>query len=109
MSIAAPLTWEQQKVLNLTKRIVEEHQLTCLMITTICSHWIWVTVSLMMDSGNIVLDIHRRGEKDLTVEGLPDKFKTGAGKMLDNDRILFSNKRINNEEQVPIMCKVENE
>ena len=34
-----------EKVLNLTKRIVEEHQLTCLMITTICSRpLIWEIV-----------------------------------------------------------------
>ena len=30
-------------------------------------------------------------KKGLTVEGLLDKFKVGAGKKLDNDRILLSN------------------
>ena len=48
---------------------------------------------LMMDSGDIVLDIHEEEKKGLTVEGLLEKFKTGAGKMLDNDRILLSGEK----------------
>ena len=32
-------------------------------------------------------------KKDLTVEGLLEKFKTGAGKKLDNDRILLSKEK----------------
>ena len=45
---------------------------------------------LMMDSGNIVLDIGGEEKKNMTVDGLLEKFKTGAGKALDNDRILLS-------------------
>ena len=82
-----------EKVLNLTKRIVEEHQLTCLMIThNMQSALDLGNRILMMDSGNIVLDIHEE-KKGLTVEGLLEKFKTGAGKMLDNDRILLSGEK----------------
>ena len=80
-----------EKVLNLTKRIVEENQLTCLMIT----HNMQSAIDLgnrilMMDSGNIVLDIGGEEKKDMTVDGLLEKFKTGVGKALDNDRILLS-------------------
>ena len=80
-----------EKVLNLTKRIVEEHQLTCLMIT----HNMQSAIDLgnrilMMDSGNIVLDIGEEEKKNMTVDALLEKFKTGAGKALDNDRILLS-------------------
>ena len=80
-----------EKVLNLTRRIVEEHQLTCLMIT----HNMQSAIDLgnrilMMDSGNIVLDIGGEEKKDMTVDGLLEKFKTGVGKALDNDRILLS-------------------
>ena len=83
-----------EKVLNLTKRIVEEHQLTCLMIThNMQSALDLGNRILMMDSGNIVLDIREEEKKGLTVEGLLDKFKTGAGKMLDNDRILLSGEK----------------
>lgn len=79
------------KVLNLTRRIVEEHQLTCLMIT----HNMQSAIDLgnrilMMDSGNIVLDIGGEEKKNMTVEGLLEKFRSGAGKALDNDRILLS-------------------
>ena len=83
-----------EKVLNLTKRIVEEHQLTCLMITHNMQSALELgNRILMMDSGNIVLDIREEEKKGLTVEGLLDKFKTGAGKMLDNDRILLSGEK----------------
>ena len=44
----------------------------------------------MMDSGNIVLDIGEEEKKNMTVDVLLEKFKTGAGKALDNDRILLS-------------------
>ena len=83
-----------EKVLNLTKRIVEEHQLTCLMITNNMQSALDLgNRILMMDSGDIVLDIHEEEKKGLTVEGLLEKFKTGAGKMLDNDRILLSGEK----------------
>ena len=83
-----------EQVLNLTKRIVEEHQLTRLMIThNMQSALDLGNRILMMDSGNIVLDIHEEEKKGLTVEGLLEKFKTGAGKMLDNDRILLSGEK----------------
>ena len=83
-----------EKVLNLTKRIVAENKITCLMIThNMQSALDLGNRILMMDSGNIVLDIHEEEKKGLTVEGLLDKFKTGAGKMLDNDRILLSGEK----------------
>ena len=80
-----------EKVLDLTKRIVKEHNITCLMIT----HNMQSAIDLgnrilMMDSGNIVLDIGGEEKKDMTVDGLLEKFKTGVGKALDNDRILLS-------------------
>ena len=80
-----------EKVLNLTRRIVEEHQLTCLMITHNMQSAIELgNRILMMDSGNIVLDIGGEEKKNMTVEGLLKKFRSGAGKALDNDRILLS-------------------
>ena len=80
-----------EKVLNLTRRIVEEHQLTCLMITHNMQSAIELgNRILMMDSGNIVLDIGGEEKKNMTVEGLLEKFRSGAGKALDNDRILLS-------------------
>ena len=48
--------------------------------------------TLMMDSGRIVLDISGKEREGLTVAGLLEKFNAGAGKELDNDRILLSGK-----------------
>ena len=83
-----------EKVLNLTKRIVEEHHLTCLMITHNMQSALELGNRILMrDSGDIVMDIKEEEKKGLTVEGLLDKFKVGAGKRLDNDRILLSNEK----------------
>lgn len=79
------------KVLELTKSIVKEHHLTCLMIThNMHSALELGNRTLMMDSGHIVLDIQGEEREGLTVDGLLEKFNSGAGKELDNDRILFS-------------------
>lgn len=80
-----------EKVIALTKNIVEEHHLACLMIThNMHSALELGNRTLMMDAGKIILDIQGEERKGLTVEGLLEKFSTGAGKALDNDRILFS-------------------
>ena len=79
------------KVLELTRRIVEENHLTCLMIThNMHSALELGNRILMMDSGNIVLDLSGKERDGLTVDDLLAKFSAGAGKMLDNDRILLS-------------------
>ncbi len=79
------------KVIELTKRIVEENHLACLMIThNMHSALEMGNRTLMMDSGRIVLDISGAERDGLTVDGLLEKFSAGAGKELDNDRILFS-------------------
>ena len=44
----------------------------------------------MMGSGRIVLDLSGEERKGLTVEDLLSRFRAGAGKDLDNDRILLS-------------------
>ena len=83
-----------EKVLQMTKRIVEDNHLTCLMITHNMQSALELgNRTLMMDSGNIVLDIKGEERKGLTVEGLLEKFNAGAGKKLDNDRILLSQKQ----------------
>ena len=82
------------KVMELTERMVTEEKLSALMIThNMQSALDLGNRILMMDSGDIVLDIHEEEKKGLTVEGLLEKFKTGAGKMLDNDRILLSGEK----------------
>ena len=46
--------------------------------------------TLMMDRGHIILDVAGAERAGMTVEDLLAKFKSGAGKALDNDRILLS-------------------
>ena len=46
--------------------------------------------TLMMDAGNIILDVQGEERSGLTVTDLLECFRAGAGKQLDNDRILLS-------------------
>ena len=80
-----------EKVLELTKKIVAENHITCLMIT----HNMHAALelgnrTLMMDSGHIVLDISGGERANTTVDGLLDQFAKNVGRRLDNDRILLS-------------------
>ena len=80
-----------EKVLSLTKQIVAEREITCLMVT----HNMHQALSLgnrtlMMDAGNIVLDLEGEVRRKMTVDDLLEQFALRAGKALDNDRILFS-------------------
>ena len=78
-------------VLNLTKKIVAENQLTCMMITHNMKNALELgNRTLMMDSGNIILDISGKEREGLTVADLLERFRVGAGKDLDDDRVLLS-------------------
>ena len=80
-----------EKVLNLTREIVEQDHLTCLMIThNMQSALDLGNRTLMMDSGNIILDIAGEERRGLTVDDLLQRFKAGVGRALDNDRMLLS-------------------
>lgn len=80
-----------EKVLALTKDIVARQNITCLMVTHNMKNALELgNRTLMMDAGRIVLDIGGEERKGLTVEDLLSRFRAGAGKDLDNDRILLS-------------------
>jgi len=79
------------KVLELTRRVVEENGLTCMMITHNMGQALELgSRTLMMADGKVVLDVSGEERRSLTVEDLLERFKAGAGKQLDNDRILLS-------------------
>ena len=79
------------KVLKLTKKIVAENHLTCLMITHNMHDALTLgNRTLMMDHGHIVLDIGGEERAHTTVDGLLDRFAENVGHALDNDRILLS-------------------
>ena len=75
-------------VLELTKRIVAENNITCLMIThNLASALALGNRTIMMADGRIVLDIGGEERRGLTVDDLLLRFRTQG---LDNDRIMLS-------------------
>ncbi|MGN1155600.1 MAG: ABC transporter ATP-binding protein [Agathobacter sp.] len=81
-----------EKVLALTKKIVKKNNITCLMITHNMQSALELgTRTLMMDSGNIILDVKGEERDNMTVDDMLEKFKEGVGKRFDNDRILLQN------------------
>lgn len=80
-----------EKVLTLTKQIVADRKITCLMVTHNMQQALAVgNRTLMMDSGNIILDVEGEMRDSMTVDNLLEQFALQAGKKLDNDRILLS-------------------
>ena len=80
-----------EKVLDLTKRIVSEGNVTCLMVTHNMSQALELgSRTLMMADGHIVLDVSGAERAGMTVEDLIQRFKAGTGHALDNDRMLLS-------------------
>ena len=79
-----------EKVLELTKSIVAEGKLTCMMIThNMQSALDLGNRTLMMDKGNIIMDVSGAEREGMTVQDFLDRFKAGSGKALDNDRMLL--------------------
>ena len=75
-------------VLELTKKIVAENNITCLMIThNLASSLALGNRTIMMADGRIALDIGGEERKGLTVDDLLLRFRTQG---LDNDRIMLS-------------------
>lgn len=79
------------KVLALTSQIVAEHQITTLMIThNISSALTLGNRTLMMDAGEISLDVSGEQRSSMTVPKLLALFKQVSQRDLDDDRILLS-------------------
>ena len=80
-----------EKVLELTKSIVAEKKITCLMVTHNMHQALELgNRTLMMDGGRIVFDVKGEERSRMTGDDLLEKFRENAGKALDNDRILLS-------------------
>jgi putative ABC transport system ATP-binding protein len=79
------------KVLELTKRFIEEYRLTAVMITHNMAHAIeYGNRLLMMDAGEIILDIEGGEKKELTVEKLVQRFHAIRRKEFGNDKALLA-------------------
>ena len=80
-----------EKVLAITREVVEEHRITTMMITHNMHQALTLgNRTLMMDAGRIVLDVKGEERAGMTVDDLLLRFRENAGKGLDNDRILLS-------------------
>jgi putative ABC transport system ATP-binding protein len=79
------------KVLELTRQIVEERKITCMMVTHNMEQALELgNRTLMMSDGRIVFDAAGSVRDGMTVEDLLRRFAEQAGKKLNNDRILLS-------------------
>ena len=84
-----PLTAE--KVLAITKEIVETKKITTLMITHNMASAIELgNRTILLDDGKIVLDLKGDERKNLTVDSLLKMYREVKGKSFDNDRMLLS-------------------
>lgn len=73
-------------VLGLTRRYVEEYRLTTMMITHNMQHAIdYGNRLLMMDKGEIILDLSGREKRELTVDGLVERFHRIRHRDLESD------------------------
>ena len=79
-----------EKVLGLTKRIVAENGLTCLMVTHNMQSALELgNRTVMMNAGKIVMDVSGEERARLGVPDLLRSFRESSGKELQNDRMLL--------------------
>ena len=78
-------------ITNLTKEIVERYRLTTLMVTHNMQQAIELGNRLiMMDKGQIILEVDEAEKKRLTVEKLLAEFRRIRGEQLASDRAVLS-------------------
>lgn len=78
-------------ITNLTREIVARYQLTTLMVTHNMQQAIDLGNRLiMMDKGQIILEVDAENKKDLTIEGLLEEFKRIRGVQMASDRAVLS-------------------
>ena len=80
-----------RKVLELTEKIVNEQELTALMVTHNMKDAIQIGNRLiMMHEGRIIYDVSGEDKKMLQVEDLLEKFETASGEEFANDRMMLA-------------------
>lgn len=80
-----------EKIMEITKKIVKENGLTAMMIThNLSSALTTGTRTVMMDEGNIILDIGEKERENMTVDQLLDLYAAKKNQKFDNDRSLLS-------------------
>ena len=80
-----------KKVLDLTEKIVNEQNLTALMVTHNMNDAIRIGNRLiMMHEGRIIYDVAGEEKKNLKVEDLLKKFESTSGEQFANDRMMLA-------------------
>ncbi len=80
-----------EKVMDITKKIVADNNLTTLMIThNVKSALETGDRTIMMDAGNIIFDIHAKEREGMTVEDLMKRYSSKKHEEFDNDRAIFN-------------------
>ena len=80
-----------EKVMDITKTIVQENNITTMMITHNLKQSLTTgTRTIMLDSGEIMLDLSGEERKNTTMEDMIKMYSMKKQKEFDNDRILLS-------------------
>ena len=80
-----------EKVMEITKKIVSENNITTLMITHNLTQSLTTgTRTIMLDSGEIILDISGEERANMTMDELIKMYSMKKNKAFDNDRMLLS-------------------
>lgn len=78
------------KVMEITNNIVKENNITTMMITHNMSQALKTgTRTIMMDSGEIIIDLDSNTRKEMTVSDLLRLYREKENKEFDNDRMLL--------------------
>lgn len=77
-------------VMNLTRKFAKDYGLTVMMVTHNMQQALdFGTRLLMMDAGEIILDINKEEKAKLTMSGIVEKFKSIKKRDLNNDQMLL--------------------
>lgn len=80
-----------EKVMEITKQIVSENQITTMMITHNLKQSLTTgTRTIMLDSGEIILDLSGEEREHMTMDDMIKMYSQKKQKDFDNDRILLS-------------------
>ena len=79
------------KVLEITEKIVTSQQLSCLMVTHNMADALKMgSRTIMLDHGRIIMDLSGEERAQMSVSGLVERFRSTAGKMLDDDELMLN-------------------
>ncbi len=77
-------------VMKLTRQFAEEYNLTVMMVTHNMKHALeYGNRLLMMDGGEIILDVKGQEKADLTMDNIVERFKQIKKKELSNDQMML--------------------